>query len=109
MKIRRTKKTIEFDHPFTLHGYKETLPSGRYEMETEEEWIEGLSFVAFKRKQVILHLQRDAQRPGISEILTLKDPRELDAALARDAKLGHNANAPSGKCAGVIGKTSEAG
>lgn len=92
MKIRRTKKTIEFGHPFKLHGYRETLPSGRYEIETEEEWLEGMSFLAFQRKRVILHLKHDPQCPGISETITLTDPGELDAAIARDYKLGSNRN-----------------
>jgi len=84
MKIRTVGKTVTFNNPFRLYGYKGVLPPGQYKVETEEQWLEGLSFVAFKRKQVTLQLQVDPKHPGTHETLILSDPKELDAALARD-------------------------
>jgi len=86
VKIRKSNKIVTFKKPFTLYGFKGTLPAGHYEVEIEEQWIEGLSFLAFKRKQVKLHLQVDPKHPGVQEALILSDPKELDAALRRDAE-----------------------
>jgi len=77
--------TVTFKNAFVLHGYKSTLPAGTYKVETEEEPLEGVSFPAFKRKQVTLFLQPDQKRPGVEEALSFA-PHELDAAQARDAQ-----------------------
>ncbi|WP_286831693.1 MULTISPECIES: hypothetical protein [Kordiimonas] len=82
---RNYKTHIVFIHPFAIAGYKETLPAGTYRLDVEEERIEGLSFTAFKRKEVTLHLNQNPKRPGVSEMLTLA-PHEIDAAMVWDRR-----------------------
>ncbi len=84
MKNRTTEKIVTFQYCFSLSGYKKTLPAGSYRVVIEEDFLEGLTFTALRRTQVSLYLPPDPCQPGRAEVLTLQDPRELDAALARD-------------------------
>jgi len=49
-------------------------------MEIDEEQIEGVSFMAYRRTSTRLRLPPDPAQPGIVEIVTV-DPAELEAAL----------------------------
>ncbi len=84
MNTRTTSSYIQFKRPFRLEGYRKTLPSGLYKVETEEEWIDGLTFTVLRRTQVRLHLHIDPQHPGITEIMILDNPKNLENALAKD-------------------------
>ena len=87
MTVRTTKKTVTFVNPFTLGDFDEVLPPGTYEVETDEELLEGLSFHAYRRTLTLIHLPAKSGNPGLSRTLTI-DPNELDAALKRDAASG---------------------
>ncbi len=43
---RTTRKSVTFSRPFELAGVDEKFEAGTYDVETVEELIEGLSFVA---------------------------------------------------------------
>jgi hypothetical protein len=62
-----------------------TLPAGAYEVLTDEELIEGLSFPVYRRVSTMIIVP--APRTTSIEMLTI-DPRELQAALNRDAATG---------------------
>ena len=49
MPMRTTNKTITFHQPFRLEGVDGVLPPADYRVVTDEEIIEGLSFVAYHR------------------------------------------------------------
>lgn len=83
MTTRTSKKIVTFRRPFVLGGFNEVLPAGTYNVETDEELLEGISFPAYRRILTLLHLQPQPGRPGLTEALTV-DPNELDAALVRD-------------------------
>ena len=87
MTVRTTKKTVTFVNPFTLGDSDEIFPPGTYEVETDEELLEGLSFRAYRRTLTLIHLPGESGIPGLSQVLTI-DPNELDAALKRDAASG---------------------
>jgi len=84
MTIRTTKKTVIFTNSFTLGDFGEILPPGSYNVETDEELLEGVSFHAYRRTLSLIHLPA---KSGLSRTLTI-DPNELDAALERDAASG---------------------
>jgi len=44
MTMRSRKETVTFQHPFRINGIDRLLPAGGYEVITDEEMIEGLSF-----------------------------------------------------------------
>ena len=87
MTVRTTKKCVTFAKPFTLGDFDEVLPPGTYDVETDEELLEGLSFHAYRRILTLIHLPAKSGHPGLSRTLTI-DPNELDAALKRDAASG---------------------
>ncbi len=47
--MTRTKRSaLTFSHAFTLEGGERSFPAGVYEVVTDEELIEGLSFPAYR-------------------------------------------------------------
>ena len=49
MTIRSRRETITFKHPFRIKGVDRLLSAGAYEVITDDEMIEGLSFAVFRR------------------------------------------------------------
>jgi hypothetical protein len=72
---------VTFRHPFALKGADGILPAGDYRVLTDEELIDGLSFLAYRRVATLifpLAVRRDS--PGMLTV----DPHDLAAALERD-------------------------
>lgn len=87
MTIRTIKIAVTFAKPFRIGAFDEELPAGVYDVETDEELLEGVSFLAYRRISALIHLHAEAGRPGLRQTLTI-DPKELDAALLRDRSPG---------------------
>lgn len=83
---RTTRETVTFARPFSLRGVDGVQPAGAYVVETEEEPIEGLSFLAYRRVATAMLLP-SAGGTAWRQIAAV-DPRELRAAQARDAQGG---------------------
>jgi hypothetical protein len=83
MSTRTTRKTVTFNYPFLLEGIDRTLPAGGYEVVTDEELIEELSFPVYRRVATTM-LVPSQSYPGSFEMLTV-DPRSLVVAKDRDA------------------------
>jgi hypothetical protein len=83
MTIRTITNTVTFRTPFVLGELDEMLPAGAYDVETDEEPLEGLSFPAYQRVSAFIHLHPKPEQPGITRTWII-DPKELDAALERD-------------------------
>jgi len=82
--ITRTKReTVTFSNPFLLEGVGRRLPAGKYEVVTDEELIEGLSFPVYRRVATMMMVP--AQTSSI-EMLSV-DPLDLTAAQERDRKM----------------------
>lgn len=80
--LTRTKRhTITFGHPFTLTGVDRTLSPGAYEVVTDEELIEGLSFPVYRR--VATSIMLPAQGLSAIEMMSIS-PDDISAALVRD-------------------------
>jgi hypothetical protein len=47
--MRTTRESITFDHPFSLAAVDKLQPAGTYAVDIDEELIEGLSFLAYRR------------------------------------------------------------
>ena len=82
MTIRTIRRTIAFRRPFYLKGVDRLLPPGGYNVVTDEELIEGLSFSAYHRISTVMFVP--AQSGSAVEMVTI-DPLNLEAALERDA------------------------
>lgn len=83
MTIRTSMSTVTFSKPFILGGFDEKLPAGTYNVETDEELLEGISFLAYRRISTLIHLHAKPGHPGVTQTMTI-DPNELNAALDRD-------------------------
>lgn len=54
MSERTTSRWISFKHPALIDGVDQSLPAGDYLIETDEEQIPGLSFVAYRRVKTMI-------------------------------------------------------
>ena len=82
MSIRTTRKIVEFSNPFSMKGVGRVLPAGNYEIVTDEELIEGLSFPVYRR--VATMMLAYSKSSGVPSTEMLIDPRDLVAAMERD-------------------------
>jgi hypothetical protein len=79
----RTQRIMSaFARPFLLKGVDRVLPPGTYEIVTEEELIEGLSFPVYRRMSTVIFVPGQI---GASIEMVSIDPLDLAAAHERDA------------------------
>lgn len=81
MTTRSTSRIVVFTRPFGLSGIEGVLPAGKYEIQTDEESIDSVSFLAFRRVATLLSVHRH----GETQWHPVDGP-ELDAALFVDAR-----------------------
>jgi hypothetical protein len=84
MTIRTTRTTVTFRQPFLLKGAERRMPAGDYDVVTDEELIDGLSFLAYRRVLTAIYLP--AMGHGSSIEMVVIDPQDLDAAQDSDRK-----------------------
>jgi hypothetical protein len=84
MTMRTTSETVEFTRPFSLRGIDEIQPAGNYLVKTDEELIEGLSFIAYRRTLTTIVLPSLSRPSSKIEVVPI-DPADLKAARERDA------------------------
>ncbi|MGC1467018.1 MAG: hypothetical protein WA792_14945 [Pseudolabrys sp.] len=80
MNTRTKRETVTFSHPFSLDGLSKALPAGDYEVVTDEELIEGLSFPVYRRVATMMMVPTKA---AATEMLTV-DPLKLAELKERD-------------------------
>jgi hypothetical protein len=83
MTMRSRRETITFKHPFRIKGIDRLLAAGAYEVVTDEEMIEGLSFAAFRRVATMIMVP--AAHSGSTEMVSigstdLADAQRIDAS-----------------------------
>ena len=84
MPPRTSSRSVTFRRPFTLRGIGGVQPAGTYRVETDEEFLEGLSFPVWHRVATSLVLPL-AGKSSSYEMIRV-DPAELEAAERRDAE-----------------------
>ena len=84
MQERTTRKSVTFLHPFSLAGVDEKLEAGTYVVETLEEAIEGLSFIAYRRVSTTIEIAAKGYGQAARQVIAI-DPRDLEAAQELDA------------------------
>ncbi|WP_144865118.1 hypothetical protein [Mesorhizobium sp. J18] len=83
MSIRTTTYVVHFSSPFLLEGCETLQPAGKYQVEADEELIEGISWLAYRRVATFIHLPAINSRSLISRVVKI-DPADLEAALQKD-------------------------
>lgn len=85
MTTRSRMETMTFKQPFRVKGVERVLPAGTYEIISEDELIEGLSFPCYRR--VSTFIMAPAAPPYQSSMemiaiaaLDLADAQRIDAS-----------------------------
>lgn len=81
MTIRSRHETVTFKHPFRIRGIARELPAGCYEVVTDEEMVEGLSFPVWRRVATLITVPAESLR-GATERLAIGS---VDLAVAQTA------------------------
>jgi hypothetical protein len=77
--MRTTRESMTFDHPFLLAAVDKLQPAGTYAVDIDEELIEGLSFLAYRRVATTIYLPLHQGSRGSVQAIRV-DPQELTAA-----------------------------
>lgn len=80
---RTTQTVIHFSSPFLLPGFDTPQPAGDYRVEQDEELIEGVSTVAWRRTGSFIHLPAIGRAASAAHMVPVK-PADLDAAIQKD-------------------------
>ena len=85
MTMRSRRETITFRHPFRIKGIDRLLSAGAYEVVTDEEMIEGLSFASFRRVATMIMVPGAPPRSSSMEMISisaadLSDAQRVDAS-----------------------------
>jgi hypothetical protein len=89
MTTRSRRETVHFKHPFRIKGIDRLLSPGAYEVVTDEEMIEGLSFPSFRRVATMIMVPCAAPRQSATEMISigsvdLADAQRIDASAAHE-------------------------
>jgi hypothetical protein len=84
MTIRTSNKTVNFVRPFLLKVVDRVLPSGEYQVATDEELIQELSFPVYRRVATMIFVPAESRRASSVEMVSI-DPRDLQEVLDRDS------------------------
>jgi hypothetical protein len=76
---RSRRETVHFKHSFRLRGVDRLLPAGPYEVITDEELIEGLSFPCFRRVATLMMIPGAAPRHSAMEMISISSVDLSDA------------------------------
>ncbi|MEH2529767.1 hypothetical protein V1277_003858 [Bradyrhizobium sp. AZCC 1588] len=89
MTTRSRREMVHFKCPFHLKGVGRPLPPGAYEVITDEEMIEGLSFQSFRRVATMIMVPGAAPHQASTEMISissvdLSDAQRDDAIASRE-------------------------
>ena len=89
MTTRSRREIVTFRHPFRIEGIDRLLAAGAYEVITDEEMIEGLSFASFRRVATMIMVPVAAPRSSAMEMISigsvaLSDAQRIDASASRE-------------------------
>ena len=89
MTMRSRRETVHFRHPFRIKGIDRELAAGAYEVVTDEEMIEGLSFPSFRRVATMIMVPAAAPHRSSIEMISissadLSEARRIDESAPLD-------------------------
>ena len=92
MTTRSRRETVHFKHPFRIKGIDRLLMPGAYEVVTDEEMIEGLSFASWRRIATMITVPSEGVH-GATELLSIGSV-DLADAQAADAQIADASAVP---------------
>jgi hypothetical protein len=81
---RTRREKLHFKHPFRIEGVDRVLSPGDYEVVTDEEMIEGLSFPSYRRIATLIMVPGAPPRHSSVEMISISSA-DLSDALRIDA------------------------
>jgi hypothetical protein len=87
MTTRTRRETVTFKHPFMIKGVDRQLKAGDYEVVTDEEMIEGLSFPCYRRTGTMIMIPAAEPRGSAMELISISSI-DLSDAQRDDASAG---------------------
>ena len=85
MNNRTTQTIVRFESPFRLPGFDATQPPGEYLVDRDDEPIEIVSQLAWRRVATFIHLPAISATSATRQMVPI-DPVLLDLALEQDQK-----------------------
>ena len=79
---RSRRETVTFRHPFRIRGIDRQLAAGDYDVVTDEELIEGLSFPCFRRVATLIMVPGAAPQQQSIEMFSISSVDLADAQQA---------------------------
>ena len=86
MTTRSRRETVRFKHPFRIKGIDRLLSPGDYEVVTDEEMIEGLSFASYRRVATTIMVPGVAPHHSSMEMVSISSI-DLSDAQRNDASV----------------------
>jgi hypothetical protein len=83
MTIRTTQSVARFSSPFLLPGFDQPQAAGDYRVDQDEELIEGVSRLAWRRLSAFIHLPAISAEGSTRQMVAINQA-DLDAALEKD-------------------------
>jgi hypothetical protein len=80
MTTRSRRETVHFKRPFRIRGVDRLLPAGAYEVVTDEEMIEGLSFPCFRRVATMIMVPGASLNISSMEMISISSVDLSDGA-----------------------------
>jgi hypothetical protein len=84
MTERISRYSVVLHHPFDPGGDNGTQPAGTYDVETVEEQLDSVSFIAYRRLSTTISMR--PSETGIRPHAMMINPADLEEALAADRK-----------------------
>jgi hypothetical protein len=88
MTTRSRREMVHFNHPFYIKGIDRLLAPGAYEVSTDQEMIEGLSFASFRCLATVIMVPGVASRTSSMELISISAV-DLSDAQCRDASAAY--------------------
>lgn len=85
MTIRTTRSTVSFSNPFTFRNLEGVQPAGEYVVIADDELIEGLSRVVYRRLVTLFQTPAISASQRRTESFSISQT-DLDAALMKDRR-----------------------
>ncbi|SJM32695.1 MULTISPECIES: hypothetical protein [Mesorhizobium] len=84
MNTRTKHTTVKFTAPFSLGGVDEFQQPGDYAIDEDDDWIDGISWLAYRRVATFIHIPAVSSTLYLASQLVGIDHYELEAALEQD-------------------------
>lgn len=85
MASRTTQTMVRFSRAFLLPSFSDHQPAGEYQVDNDEESVEGASWLAWHRVATFIHLPGIGIRAATQQLVPIRSA-DLDALLEKDDK-----------------------